>query len=46
MMSKEAAHRVFAFFNKSSLDTTEAGIPCGTASGKSSELANPELERV
>ena len=43
MSSKNAANRVFAFFNKSSLDTSSAGIPRGTASGRSTELANPEL---
>ncbi len=41
--SPKAANRIFAFFNKSSLDKTEGGIPCGTASGRSSELANEEL---
>lgn len=44
MASPKAANRVFAFFNKSSLDTTEAGIPRGTASGRSSELVDPELQ--
>ena len=43
MTSQKAANRIFAFFNKSSLDKTPAGIPCGTASGRSSELANQEL---
>ncbi len=45
MASPKAANRVFAFFNKSSLSTTEGGIPCGTASGRSSELVNPELQK-
>ncbi len=45
MTSPKAATRVFAFFNKSSLDKTEAGIPCGTASGRSSELVSPELQK-
>ncbi len=39
----KVATRVFAFFNKSSLRVTEGGIPCGTASGRSSELANEEM---
>ncbi len=43
MASPKAANRIFAFFNKPSLDKTEGGIPCGTASGRSSELANEEL---
>ncbi len=41
--SPKAANRIFAFFNKPALDKTEGGIPCGTASGRSSELANEEL---
>lgn len=43
MTSLKAANRIFAFFNKSALDTTEGGIPCGTASGRSSELADGDL---
>ena len=43
MTSPAAASRVFAFFNKPALDMTSGGIPCGTASGRSSELASPEL---
>ena len=42
-ISPKAANRIFAFFNKSSLEKTEGGIPCGTASGRTSELANEEL---
>ncbi len=43
MASPKAANRIFAFFNKPALDKTEGGIPCGTASGRSSVLANEEL---
>ena len=38
-----AIHRVFAFFNKSGLDVTEGGIPCGTASGRTSQLHEAKL---
>lgn len=43
MASRRAAWRIFPFFNKSLLAKTKAGIPCGTASGRSSELVSPEL---
>ena len=43
MASLKSANRIFAFFNKSSTAKTPAGIACGTASGRSSELANQEL---
>lgn len=43
MCSKKVIHKIFAFFNKSSFDISEGGIQRGTASGRTSELTNPEL---
>lgn len=43
MCSKAVTNKIFAFFNKSSFDTSEGGIQRGTASGRTSELTSPEL---
>lgn len=43
LFGQKVKHRVFAFFNKSSLDTSQGGIQRGTASGRSSDLTSPEL---
>ncbi len=38
-----ALHKIFPFFNKGGLDVTEGGIPCGTASGRTSQLTDTRL---
>ncbi len=40
-----AMHKIFAFFNKSALDVTEGNIPCGTASGRTSQMYDEKLLR-
>ncbi|MCR5775551.1 MAG: GH3 auxin-responsive promoter family protein [Lachnospiraceae bacterium] len=40
-----AIHRVFAFYNKASTAVTEGGIPCGTASGRTSQMSGEKIQK-